>query len=91
MNSRKVIATLWRAGVAESERSRQYAYFDTAMPRAVQMVLGRSNAGDMVEFSSKEYGFQLGVLKVREGGKFDLYMSPLVTASPHLLKLMQEH
>lgn len=70
--------------------TRRYAYFDTAMPRAVQLALSQGVEGDIVEFTSSELGFQMGVLRVKAGGKFDVEMSPLVKASPTLLKLMEK-
>lgn len=96
MSRRRVTATLMRKtgpGVDHTRVpvwTRHYAYFDTAMPRAVQLALSQGVEGDIVEFTSSELGFQMGVLRVKAGGKFDVEMSPLVKASPTLLKLMEK-
>lgn len=92
-NSRKVVATFFRSTGPSQQReavwSRRYSWMDTAMPRAVQLLMTEGVPGDVVEFSSAEHGFQLGVLRVLPRGKFDLEMSPLVKASPALLRLME--
>jgi hypothetical protein len=87
---RRVVATMTRGQSKEVIMTRHYAYFDTAMPRMLQMAISYCNEGDFVEFASIEHGFQLGVLHVRKGGKFEVSMSALVKASPSLLKLMSE-
>lgn len=87
---RRVVATMTRGQSKEVIMTRHYAYFDTAMPRMLQMALNYCNEGDFIEFASIEHGFQLGVLHVRKGGKFEVTMSALVKASPTLLKLMSE-
>jgi hypothetical protein len=69
---------------------RYFSYFDTAMPRMLQLAISYCNEGDFIEFASTEIGHQLGVLHIRKGGRFEMEMSPLVKASPSLLKLMNE-
>jgi hypothetical protein len=69
---------------------RHYSYFDTAMPRMLQLAISYCNEGDFIEFASTEFGYQLGVLRINKGNRFDMEMSPLVKASPSLLKLMTE-
>ena len=89
---RRVIATLLRGTGPGRERevvwARRFAYMDTAMPRILQLAIREGEAGDIVEFGSDEFGFQLGVLHLRQGGKYDFVMSELVKHSPTLLKLM---
>lgn len=93
--ARKIVATLMRSTGPGLRRTpiwtRYYSYFDTAMPRAVQLALTYGQEGDVVEFASNEHGFQLGTLHVLSKGRFDLKMSSLVKASPTLLKLMSEN
>lgn len=90
-HSRRVVATMYRGQSKEVILSRRYRYFDTAMPRMVQLALnGYANEGDFVIFHSEDYGVEIGTLRVNRGNKFDLTMSELVKASPHLLKLMNE-
>ena len=92
---RRVIATLWRSTGPGSPRQaiwvRRYSYFDTAMPRAVQVLLSTGVAGDLVSFSSNEFGFELGWLRLQAGGRYEMGVSPLVKSSPSLLKLMSEN
>lgn len=89
-NRRRVVATMTRGKSKEVIMVRHYSYFDTAMPRMLQLAISYCNEGDFIEFASAELGYQLGVLHIRKGGRFDMEMSPLVKASPSLLKLMTE-
>jgi hypothetical protein len=87
---RRIVATMMRGKSKEVIMARRYAYFDTAMPRMLQLAMTYCNEGDFIEITSDEFGFQLGVLHVRKGGRFEVDMSPLVKSSPSLLKLMSE-
>jgi mannose/fructose/N-acetylgalactosamine-specific phosphotransferase system component IID len=87
---RRVVATMTRGQSKEVIMVRHFGYFDTAMPRMLQLAISYCNEGDFIEFASVEFGYQLGVLHVRKKGRFDVEMSPLVKASPSLLKLMSE-
>ena len=89
-NRRRVTAIMYRGKSKEITMVRHYGYFDTAMPRMLQLAISYCNEGDFIEFSSIEFGHQLGVLHIRKGGRFEMEMSPLVKASPSLLKLMTE-
>lgn len=100
MSNRRVAATLHRrncplptVGSARGTGevwTRQYSYFDTAMPRAVQLLMSSGQTGDTVVFHSIEFGFELGQLHMTSGRRIVLSMSELVEASPSLMKLMQE-
>jgi hypothetical protein len=87
---RRVVATMYRGKSKEVIMVRRYAYFDTAMPRMLQLAITYCNEGDFIEIASIEFGYQLGVLHVRKSGRFEMEMSPLVKASPSLIKLMSE-
>jgi len=87
---RRVTATMTRGKSKEVILVRRYSYFDTAMPRMVQLAINYCNEGDFVTFDSDEFGFQLGVLHIRKGGRFEMDMNPIVKSSPSLLKLMSE-
>lgn len=87
---RHVTATMTRGRSKDVILIRRFSYFDTAMPRMVQLAMSYCNEGDFVVFDSEEFGFQLGVLHIRKGGRFEMEMSPLVKSSPSLLKLMAE-
>jgi hypothetical protein len=87
---RRVIATMTRGKSKEVIMVRHYSYFDTAMPRMLQLAISYCNEGDFITFDSAEFGHQLGVLHIRKGGRFEMEMSPLVKSSPSLLKLMTE-
>lgn len=89
-NRRRVVAVMYRAKSKDVIMTRHYAYFDTAMPRMLQLAISYCNEGDFIEFSSSEFGHQLGVLHIRKGGRFEMEMSPLVKSSPSLLKLITE-
>ena len=85
---RRVVATMYRGMSKDLILSRRYAYFDTAMPRMVQLAMNYASEGDFVEFHADELGFQLGIMRIKSGGKWDIEMSPLAKASPSLMKLM---
>lgn len=89
-NRRRIVATMTRGKSKDIIMTRHYNYFDTAMPRMLQLAISYCNEGDFIEFVSTEFGHQLGVLYIRRGGKFEMEMSSLVKASPSLLKLMSE-
>lgn len=87
---RRVVATMHRAQSKDVIMVRHYAYFDTAMPRMLQLAMSYCNEGDFVEFTSAEYGWSLGLLRIKKGGKFEVTMTDMVKNSPSLLKLMSE-
>lgn len=87
---RRVVATMYRGLSKEVILVRHFAYFDTAMPRLMQLAINYGNEGDFVEFSSNELGFQIGILRIKKNNRFEMEMSPLVKASPSLLKLLRE-
>ena len=89
-NRRRVVAKMMRGRSKDVIMVRHYNYFDTAMPRMLQLAINYCNEGDFIEFSSVELGFQLGILHIRAGGRFDMKMNPIVKDSPALLKLMTE-
>ena len=86
--TRKIMASLFRGKKKEKVWTRYYAWMDTAMPRAVALALQTGQVRDVVEFSSVELGFQIGILHVCPKNKFELSYSPLVRNSPSLLKLV---
>lgn len=90
VNRRRVVATMTRGKSKEVILVRRYRYFDTAMPRMVQLAINYCNEGDFITFDSEDFGFQLGVLHIRKGGRFEMDMNPIVKSSPSLLKLMSE-
>ncbi len=87
---RRVVATMYRGQSKEVILARHFAYFDTAVPRLMQLAISYGNEGDFVEFYSHEFGFQIGILRIKSGNRFDVEMSPIVKSSPSLLKLMSE-
>lgn len=89
-NRRRVTATMTRGKSKEVIMVRHYSYFDTAMPRMLQLAISYCNEGDFIQFDSIEFGHHLGTLYIRKGGRFEMDMSTLVKASPSLLKLMNE-
>lgn len=86
--TRKIMASLFRGKKKEKVWTRYYSWMDTAMPRAVQLALQTGEVGDVVEFSSIDLGFQIGVLHVCPKNKVELSYSPLVKSSPTLMKLV---
>lgn len=87
---RRVVATMRRGQSKDVILVRHFAYFDTAMPRLVQLAMSYGNEGDFVEFFSHELGFQIGILRILKSNRFEMEMSSLVKSSPTLLKLMNE-
>ncbi len=84
----RIVATMHRELSKEVVWKRYYAFFDTAMPRAVQLAINYGSKGDFVEFYSREYGFQIGILRILGSGKFEMEMSPIVKSADNLLKLI---
>lgn len=84
----RVVATLMKGQSKEVIFKRRFAYFDTAMPRMVQLCLNYGNEGDIVEFYSHELGFQIGILRILKNNRYEVDMSPLIKSSPTLLKLI---
>jgi len=87
---RHIVATMYRGRSKEVIMVRRYSYFDTAMPRMLQMAISVCNEGDFVEFASDDYAFHLGDLRIEKGGRFQVVMNPLVKDCPALLKLVSE-
>lgn len=87
---RRVVATMMRGKSKEVILKRHFAYFDTAMPRLMQLAINYGNEGDFVEFYSHELGFQIGILRILKNNRFEIEMSSLVKSSPTLLKLINE-
>jgi len=85
---RRVVATMYRGQSKEVILVRHFAYFDTAVPRIVQLAISYCNEGDFAEFHSQELGFSIGTLWVKKGNRFDIEMSGLVKSSQSLLKLL---
>lgn len=85
---RRVVATMYRGKSKEVILVRYFAYFDTAMPRLMQLSINYGNEGDFVEFHSPELGFQIGILRIKKNNQFEMEMSPLVKSSKSLLKLL---
>jgi len=86
----RILATMTRGESKKVIIKRRYAYFDTAMPRMLQLAFTYANEGDFIEITSNEFGFHLGTIRVQKGCRFDVEMNPLVKNSPSLLKLMSE-
>lgn len=82
------MASLFRGKKKEKVWTRYYAWMDTTMPRAVALALQSGEVGDVIEFSSVELGFQIGMLHVCPKNKVELTYSPLVKSSPSLMKLV---
>lgn len=88
--SRRVKAVMMRAQSKDPVMVRTYSYMDTAMPRMLQLAMTYCNEGDFIEFSSIEFGWQLGIMRMRKGGQISVEISDMVRNSPSLLKLMSE-
>jgi nitroimidazol reductase NimA-like FMN-containing flavoprotein (pyridoxamine 5'-phosphate oxidase superfamily) len=87
---RRVVATMMKGQSKEVIMKRYYAYFDTAVPRMVQLALNYANEGDFVTFHSAEVGFEIGTLRVLPKNQFEIEMHAVVKSSPTLLKLVNE-
>lgn len=89
---RQIRATLLRSTGPKQPRqavwTRYYSWMDTAMPRAVQVLLREGQTGDIIEFSGEAEGFQLGIIRKDKNNSLKVEWSPLVHSSSHLMKLM---
>lgn len=45
-------------------RSRGFARVDTAVPKVMKWLLLSGEPGDLVELSHREFGYQIGVIKI---------------------------
>lgn len=87
---RRVRAIMYRGKSKEVIMARNYSYFDTAMPRMLQLAITQCNEGDFIEFTGIEEGWHLGNLWILPKGRFEMEMSDLVKSAPSLLKLLSE-
>ena len=89
---RLIAATLWRSQGPNKDRTkvwvRHYGRMDSALPRAVQLAIREGVAGDVVEFTSTEFGFHLGIARILTRGRFEQELSELALDSPNLMSLM---
>ena len=68
-----IVATFYRKNKELS--SRRFSRIGTAFPRAVQVLMLDGQPGDVVEFSSREWGFQIGTVKIHAGGRMSITWS----------------
>ena len=54
---------------------RYYARLDTAIPRAVQLLILEGQPKDVIELAHSEHGFQIGTIKIHVGGRIDVQFS----------------
>lgn len=93
--TRRVQATLWRltGPGKDAERvamwHRQYAWLDTAMPRAIALALNEGQPGDVVEFHSLGRGVYLGTVRVLPRGRVEVDYSDLIDNNPALARLLK--
>lgn len=87
-NRRRVVATMTRGRSKDPILVRHFMYFDTAMPRMMQLAISYANEGDFVSFVSADLGFEIGVLRIKSNNRFEMEMNQIVKSSPSLLKLM---
>lgn len=70
MSKRPILATILRKHIAQSVR--HYSRISTAFPKAVQLLIESGEPGDVVEFASSDFGYQIGTVKIHAGGKIDV-------------------
>ena len=68
---------------------RHYCWMDTAMPRAVGILLNGGQVGDQVEFHFTETGFLIGTIKMTANNKIQVTYSELVESNPKLKALLR--
>ena len=69
-SSRPFVASYIHNGVVT--HMRHYARINTVIPRAVTHLLDTGHPGDIVEIAHNEFGFQIGTVKVRAGGRIEI-------------------
>jgi len=55
--------------------TRRFVRLDTAIPRAVQLLILQGQPGDVIELAHHEHGFQIATIKIHSGGKFNIQIS----------------
>lgn len=76
MATRPILATLHRkvngSGATQELWKRHYSRITRAIPRAVEIALLTGQPGDVVEFSSNDFGYQIATVRLSVGGKIDI-------------------
>lgn len=67
LNPRNIAASLNHKG--RPQFVRRYARLNTAMPRAMHILIDQGEPGDTVDFYHIDTGIYLGFLKVHAGGR----------------------
>lgn len=58
---------------------RYYARLNTAIPRAIGLLLDEGQPGDVIELASNDFGFQVATVTVHAGGTFKVQLAPGIT------------
>jgi hypothetical protein len=58
---------------------RHYARLNTAIPRAVMILLDEGKPGDVLELAHSEHGFQIATITIHVGGLFKIKLSEDLT------------
>jgi len=83
MHKRNILATFHTRNAAKTLvlnpnlRPRRYVRVQTAIPRAVEILLWLGSPGDVVELSHAEFGFTIATIKVHVGGKVTIQVEDL--------------
>jgi hypothetical protein len=68
---RPIVATFIRRNKSVT-KTRYYSRITTGFPRAVQLLMIDGEPGDLVEFASNEFGYQIGFVRLKVGGNMDI-------------------
>lgn len=54
---------------------RHYARLNTAVPRAMAILLDEGQPGDVIELASTDFGFQVATITIHTGGVFKVQLA----------------
>lgn len=69
-NKRPIVAT-WYHG-KQAVKTRFFVRISTAFPRMLQLLMENGYQGDVVEFASTEFGYQIGTVKLTANGAVNI-------------------
>lgn len=75
-SKRQIVACMYNMD-KELVWKRYYARIDTAVRRSVQVAMLEAYPGEVVEFSSRDFGYQIGTVKMQTMGRIQVDWTPL--------------
>lgn len=75
--ARPLLLTFFRKNVDMASLGmapRRLARINTALPRAIQLLVMNGQPGDVAEIAHAEFGFQIATIRIHVGGRFTIQL-----------------